>query len=48
MKAQRVQDVDTGAEPAPFFGSWNRIYAIVLAFLGLLILLFTWFSVSFG
>jgi hypothetical protein len=47
MNEQRIRDDDTGTGPAPFFGSWKRMYAVVLAFLGILILLFTWFSVSF-
>lgn len=31
-------------EPPPFWGSWWRIYAAVLAWLAFLILLFAWFS----
>lgn len=30
--------------PPPFWGAWWRLYAAVLAWLALLILLFAWFS----
>ena len=31
-------------EPPPFLGSWRRLYLAVLSWLGLLILLFFWFT----
>jgi hypothetical protein len=35
-------------EPPPFGGSWGRLYAAVLGWLALLILLFYWFSRRFA
>ncbi|HSW49495.1 MAG TPA: hypothetical protein VLH09_04935 [Bryobacteraceae bacterium] len=35
-------------EPPPFLGSWRRLYAAVLAWLALLILLFFWFAREFA
>ncbi|MGQ9634853.1 MAG: hypothetical protein ACUVXB_11485 [Bryobacteraceae bacterium] len=37
-----------GEEPPPFGGSWGRLYAAVLGWLALLILLFYWFSRRFA
>lgn len=34
----------TPEEPPPFFGSWKRVYAAVLAYLAVLIALFTLFT----
>ena len=34
-------------EPPPILGSWPRAYAVVAAFLILLIALFTWFTKTF-
>jgi hypothetical protein len=31
-------------EPPPFLGAWKRVYAAVLVYLVLLILLFLWFT----
>ena len=33
--------------PPPILGSWPRAYAVVAAFLALLIALFTWFTKTF-
>jgi hypothetical protein len=35
-------------EIAPVFGTWKRLYAAVVAYLFLLILLFYWFTVTFN
>jgi hypothetical protein len=35
-------------EPPPFLGSWNRLYAAVLGFLALLVVLFYIITVSFS
>jgi hypothetical protein len=35
-------------EPPPFLGSWRRIYAIVLVYLGLLIAVFYAFTRAFS
>lgn len=42
---ERLRDAD---EPPPFGGSWGRLYATVLGWLALLILLFYWFSRRFA
>jgi hypothetical protein len=34
-------------EPPPILGSWPRAYAVVAAFLAVLIALFTWFTKTF-
>lgn len=31
-------------EPPPFLGTWKRVYAAVLVYLTVLIILFTWFT----
>jgi hypothetical protein len=31
-------------EPPPFLGTWKRVYAAVLVYLFVLILLFLWFT----
>ena len=38
---------DEPDEPLPILGSWPRAYAVVAAFLALLIALFTWFTKTF-
>ena len=35
-------------ERAPVFGSWKRLYAAILTYLSVLILLFYWFTVTFS
>ena len=35
-------------EPAPIFGSWGRLYAAIVGYLFLLILLFYAFTVTFA
>jgi len=37
----RVED-----EPPPFFGSWNRIYAAILVYVLVLVLLLYWMTVA--
>ena len=34
-------------EPPPILGTWPRVYAVVAAFLAVLIALFTWFTKTF-
>lgn len=34
-------------EPPPILGTWPRVYAVVIAFLAVLIALFTWFTKTF-
>lgn len=35
-------------EKPPFWGSWARIYAGIIAYLALLVLLFDWFTRSWN
>ena len=35
-------------ERAPVFGSWSRLYAALIGYMALLILLFYWFTVTFS
>jgi hypothetical protein len=35
-------------EPPPFFGTWSRVYAAIIGWLALLILLFFLFSKAFS
>ena len=37
-----------GDEPPPFLGTWNRVYAVVLAYLAAVIALFAWFGRAFS
>ncbi|HLF36270.1 MAG TPA: hypothetical protein VI583_18635 [Cyclobacteriaceae bacterium] len=37
----------TLSDTPPFLGSWTMIYAVVLACLFLMVILFYWFSISF-
>lgn len=35
-------------EPPPFLGKWKRVYAAVLVYLFVLILLFLWFTLTWN
>ena len=39
---------DEQDEPPPFLGTWKRVYAAVLFFLFILIVLFLWFTLSWN
>jgi hypothetical protein len=43
-RAARPDQPGEREEPPPFLGSWGRVYAVVLGWLALLILLFFWFT----
>jgi hypothetical protein len=38
----------TPDEPPPFLGTWRRVYAAVVAYLIVLIILFRWFARAFA
>ena len=35
-------------EPPPFLGTWKRVYAAILFFLFVVILLFLWFTLAWN
>ena len=46
--ASKPDRSERSEEPPPFLGSWRRVYAAVIAWLALLILLFYGFSRRFA
>jgi hypothetical protein len=47
MKNERIENKEIDQEKPPILSSWNRLYAVVLLNLALLIVLFYLFSKAF-
>ncbi len=47
MKNERIENKEIDQEKPPILSSWNRLYAVVLLNLALLIVLFYIFSKAF-